>query len=282
MSAESSRLNDIGETIGERPMRGRTVLLILLTSLLLVTRSAWSQTDDARWIKLGDKRVGSGLETEAVEVGRHAGTFERIRIAAIETDVLVQELRVYFANGDVQRLTRDARIARNTQSEAFTIDGGPRDIERIELTFKGRATVSRREASVAIWGERANAERQIERPDAVVLDDDWLVLGKKSVSASIDHTVIPVGREAGRFEAIRIAVEQNDVAFHDIRVIYLNGEVDTLAVRRLIRAGDASPPLVLKGEQRFIREIELVQEANPNMQGQAVVQVLARRVVAMR
>lgn len=262
-------------------MRGRTVFL-MLANLLFASPSALAQTDEARWIKLGDKSVGSGLETEAFEVGRHAGTFERIRIAAMETDLFVQELRVYFASGDMQRLTRDARIARNTLSETFTIDGGPRDIERIELTFKGRATSTRREPVVAIWAEKATFARQSERPDAVVSDDDWLVLGKKSVSPSIDHTVIPVGREAGRFESIRIAVERSDVAFHDIRVIYLDGEVDTLAVRRLIRAGDASPPLVLKGEQRFIREIELVQEANPNMQGQAVVQVLARRAVAMR
>ena len=263
-------------------MRGRTVILMLLASVLLVTRPAWAHADDARWIKLGDKRIGSGLETEAVEVGRDAGSFERIRIAAIETDVLVQELRVYFDNGDVQRLTRDARIARNTQSEAFTIDGGPRDIERIELTFKGRATASLRDASVAIWAEKANFGRQIERQDSVTANHAWLLLGKKSVSASIDHTVIPVGKDAGRFEAIRIAVGRSDVAFHDIRVIYLDGEVDTLAVRRLIRAGDASPPLALRGEGRFIREIELVQEANPNMQGRADVQVLARPAVAMR
>ena len=262
-------------------MRGRKVFL-LLASLVLAAHSASAQSDDARWIKLGDKGVGSGLETEAVEVGSNAGAFERIRIAAIESDVFVYELRVYFANGDMQRLTRDARIARNTPSDPFTIDGGPREIERIELTFKGRPSSSRREAFIAIWAEKANVESQSEHQEAVVKNDDWLVLGKKSVSASIDNAVIPVGREAGRFEAIRIAVERSDVAFHDIRVVYLNGEVDTLAVRRLIRAGDASPPLVLKGEHRFIREIELVQEANPNMQAQAVVQVLARRAAAMR
>ena len=94
--------------------------------------------------------------------------------------------------------------------------------------------------------------------------------------------MIPVGREAGRFASIRVAVERSDVAFHDIRVIYLDGEVDTLAVRRLIRAGDTSPPLNLKGDSRFIREIELVQEANPDTQAPAVIQVLARRAQAMR
>ena len=31
-----------------------------------------------------------------------------------------------------------------------------------------------------------------------MLEDDWLLLGKKSVGANIDHAVIPVGREAGR------------------------------------------------------------------------------------
>lgn len=271
-------------------MRGRTVFqilqasLVLLASLSLVTPTAWAEpasveSGQARWIKLGDQPIGTGLETVAVEVGLNAGAFERIRIATNGAELLIQELRVYFANGDMQRLSRDARIARNSRSEPFMIEGGPRDLDRIEMTFKGRAWGPQRDALLEVWAERADTGNR----ESVVLEDDWLLLGKKSVGASIDNSVFPVGRQAGRFDSIRLAVQRSDIAFHDIRVVYLDGVVDTLAVRRLIRAGDASPPLVLKGgEARFIREVELVQEANPEMPGQAVVQVYARRAAAMR
>ena len=164
-------------------MRGRKVFL-LLASLLLAAQPASAQSGDARWIKLGDKNAGSGLETETIEVGRNMGAFERVRIEAIETDVLVHELRVYFANGDMQRLTRDARIARNTQSEPFTIDGGPRDIERIEVTFKGRASVSRRDALVAIWAERASQER----PDALAASKTIGTFWGKNPSVRVSTT----------------------------------------------------------------------------------------------
>jgi hypothetical protein len=265
-------------------MRGRAISLMLVTSLLLVCRGAFAGPAEApdpsreRWVKLGETPAGSGLETGTFEVGSRIGAFERLRIAAAGTDVFVQELRVYFADGHMQRVTRDARLARNTQSEPFLLDNSPRAIDRIEMTFKGRAPAAQRDALVSVWAQAASRQRD----ELVVLEDDWLVLGEKPVAASISQSVIAVGREAGRFEAIRLAVLSTDVAFHDIRVVYLDGEVDTLAVRRLIRAGDTSPPLTLKGPSRFIREIELIQEANPNTQLPAVVQVLARRSSAMR
>lgn len=103
------------------------------------------------------------------------------------------------------------------------------------------------------------------------------MLGQQDVGRGVDHAVITVGRRAGHFAAIQLVVSKSDVAFHEVRVVYVDGETDVLAVRRLIRAGDRSPLLQLKGEARIIREIELVHEANPSTSEAANVQVLGWR-----
>ena len=259
-------------------MRGRTYLSMILTCLLLVTRAAAAEPSDGRWIMLAETRIGSGLETSSIEVAPAGLAYGRVRLTTTAAELFVQELRLYFADGEMQRVLRDTQLAGRAPSEAYAVDGGPRRIERIEVTFKGRSRSAHRDALVSIWAEGA----PLDTAETAAMDDQWLLLGKKLVGANVGHATIAVGRHAGRFESIRLEVQRSDVAFHDIRVIYLDGEVDTLAVRRLIRAGDASPPLALRGQAQFIREIELVQEANPNNPTEAIVQVLARRAMAMR
>ena len=266
---------------------GRLVFAMICASALLSygvlagglsgASPANAQPAEAAWVQLADKPVGGGLATEVVEVGRHAGSFERLRLSADGSNILVHEIRVYFADGDMQRLARQVTIPRNSKSEAYVLEGGGRHIDRVELTYKAQATFGRT-ASVGVWAEPAHSTPDAN--DLAHVDDGWELLGKQLVGPAIVHNVIAIGRHDGRFQSLRLRVLQSDVAFHDIRVVYLNGDTVTLAVRRLVRAGDASPPLLLgaPGESRFIREIQFVYEANPDLAANAIVQVWAQRL----
>jgi hypothetical protein len=81
-----------------------------------------------------------------------------------------------------------------------------------------------------------------------------------------------VGRQDGRFSAIQLRVHRNDVYIEDLKVVYLNGEVDDLPVRTLIRAGSQTRTIDLRGD-RFIKEINLVYRSRPSFRGQALVEV---------
>jgi hypothetical protein len=195
----------------------------------------------------------------------------------------------------MQRMTDGSAIAMNALSKIFEIEGGGRHIQHLEMTYTGQRSQSGQSAVVNVWGApsgdkadpRSNLGQVATQSDARiepvtapaddVFDVGWELLGREQVGPSISRNVIPIGRHEGRFDALRLRVLTSDVAFHDIRVVYLNGDSDTLAVRRLVRAGDASPPLSLRGDAQFIREVELIQEANPEMAGRAVVQVWAHR-----
>jgi hypothetical protein len=66
-------------------------------------------------------------------------------------------------------------------------------------------------------------------------------------------------------------VRGTDVEFLDVRVVYGNGDPDSIPVRRVVKAGDDTGPLDLKGRDRFIERIELVYRSRPNLRGTATV-----------
>jgi hypothetical protein len=101
---------------------------------------------------------------------------------------------------------------------------------------------------------------------------DWVELGCKQVSfLGVDRDTIHVGRREGRFKAIRLLARGNDVEMIDLRVVYANGAPDDIPVRSLIRQGDRTRPLDLRGWERAIRQIDMVYAKRLNFRGLATV-----------
>ena len=102
--------------------------------------------------------------------------------------------------------------------------------------------------------------------------DQWVQLGCQQVSfRGKDRDSIQVGRREGRFKAIRLAARGNDVEILDLKVVYGNGNPDDLDVRRVIRSGDRTQPLDLKGHDRAIQRIDMVYRQRPDFGGRATV-----------
>jgi hypothetical protein len=99
----------------------------------------------------------------------------------------------------------------------------------------------------------------------------WEQLGCRDVGFLVDHDTITVGRQEGRFKAIRLAVSGNKVHIMDLKVVYANGQPDDIPVRSEIRAGGETRALDLKGERRAIRQVDMVYRSQPNFKGQAKV-----------
>src|SRR5258706_16019379 len=86
-------------------------------------------------------------------------------------------------------------------------------------------------------------------------------LGATEVSFKVDHVIIHVGRQDGRFRAIQLRVKKRDVEFLDLKVTYANGQPDDIPVRSLIRAGGETRVIDLAGRDRFIRDVQLTYKA---------------------
>lgn len=99
----------------------------------------------------------------------------------------------------------------------------------------------------------------------------WEQLGCRSVGFLVDKDVIKVGRQEGRFKAIRLRVTGNKIFMQDLKVVYANGAPDDIQVRNEIRAGGETRPMDLRGARRAIRQIEMTYRSQPSFKGQASV-----------
>jgi hypothetical protein len=86
-------------------------------------------------------------------------------------------------------------------------------------------------------------------------------------SFGADHDTVPVGRQEGRFSAIRLRVERADLLLISLRVVYERGPPDEYQVNNRIRAGTETQPLDLRGERRSIRQVDLVYSSIPSFKG---------------
>ena len=99
----------------------------------------------------------------------------------------------------------------------------------------------------------------------------WEQLGCQKVGFAVDKDIIRVGRQEGKFKAIRLLVSGNKVHMMDLKVIYADGTPDDIPVREEIRAGGQTKPLDLRGNRRAIKQIEMVYRSQPNFKGEATV-----------
>ena len=101
---------------------------------------------------------------------------------------------------------------------------------------------------------------------------DWVQLGCQQVSfKGKDRDSIRVGRSEGRFRAIRLTARGNDVEVRRVSVVYGNGNPDELDVQRVIRKGDSTDRLDLKGGDRAIRRIDMVYRQRDDFGGRTTV-----------
>ena len=95
--------------------------------------------------------------------------------------------------------------------------------------------------------------------------EEWVELGCKAVSFRVDRDVLPVGRQEGRFYAIRLYARGGAVEMLDLKVIYANGEPDDIRVRHILDRGERTRALDLRGDRaRSMRNIQMVYRALPN------------------
>jgi hypothetical protein len=242
------------------------VALAAICGLVGLTSGAQAQyrpANTARWEQLGCVEVGHRPDFDVVTVGRREGRFRAIMLSVSGKDIRVEDLRVIYGNGQPDHLPVRAEIRAGGRSQPLDLQGRDRVIERIEIIsqrdYRGQG---HGKASVCVSGL---AEEVAARPPMA----RWEVLGCQQVGMSMDRDIIRVGRQEGRFRAIRLEVGGNDVHIENLTVMYANGERDQIPVRAFIRQGTMSSPLDLRGDMRAIERIELIYRAVPNNRGTA-------------
>jgi len=233
----------------------RLLFFVPLLAALLTTALPTTAQPRGEWEVLGEQRTRPGLESLTIDIGRRAGRFDAVKIAVSGGNVLLLGVEITFGNGDEQKVRVRVPVTSGNETSPIDLEGRRgRFIRSVEvrygsLGFLGRPTVS-------VLGRAADRGRDDRFSD---LGRRWNKVSTERVSRERERDVVQMSRDDGRLDAILLRVKRSPVRISRVRVVFGNGRRQDFDVPRIIRPGDQTEVLELRGRRgRFIDRIVLV------------------------
>jgi Protein of unknown function (DUF2541) len=277
----------------------RLFVAVLAMAAAGVVATAEAQQGD-NWVLLSTKNVDLRAGNDTIDVSKARGDFRAIRIRNTGDDIVINKARVVY--GDNSAHVEDRTINLLSGERSRPIDSRPNGkfVDAVAINYG--ASTRGGTATIQVWGLQgdpravrtaatttprpADTAQPIKTapttpaptpatPGTAATPGGDVLFGTQSVGFGVDRDVIRVGAEIGKFDKIRLRVLDNDIFLNEVKVIYSNGEPDTLAVNAEIKQNSRTNYLNLKGD-RFIKEIQLSYRSRPNFKGQAHVEVLGQ------
>ena len=171
-----------------------------------------------------------------------------MRIEARGGAVDIQNVRLIYRNGEQERIRIRERL-RPGQTTGIIRKQNRGPLRAVEVNYipQGQVTLVLRAGGGGGGGE----------PPPVAT---WNELGCKSVGFLIDRDVVNVSSEEF-YRALRLRSSGVDIEMLDMNVRFANGQRDSYRVNAVIRSGERSRPIDLRGERRRITGIEFIYRA---------------------
>ena len=111
--------------------------------------------DQKGWHKIGERSVDFVKDhDEFVVIG--ADRFSAIKFRVTEASIQLMNLKVYYESGDIQNITVNSPVLSGTDSKAFDLNGGERNLKKIVFEYKTLPNQNAEKAFVAVWGLKTN------------------------------------------------------------------------------------------------------------------------------
>ena len=246
----------------------------LLLTLMIAPSQAQRGPGAARWVPLGEKSVGFLVDRDILRVNQKADWFDRegpfrsLRFTAEGNNVDLINFKIVYLNGLSDSYNVN-QVLRPKQSFTVDLRGERSYIQHIEFIYKSRLNFKGL-ATLRVEGEAARRGPPGPGPGGPRVE----LLGSQKIGFKVDRDVLRVGRKEGRFRRIALRAVDNDIEILDMKVFYGRGPADDVQVRRVLRAGERSEPIDLRGDEpRVIDRIEFVYRARPNFRGAATLEI---------
>ena len=267
-----------------------------------VIATADAQQGNDNWVLLSTKDVDLRAGTDTIDVSKARGNYRAIRIRNTGDDIVISKARVVYSDNSFHVEDRTINLLGGERSRAIDQRPNGKFVDTVALTYGANSKGGT--STIQVWGlqndgraariagaitpapgsgasspQPITAQPSTSAPVAVapgtMTAGGDVLFGTQSVGFGVDRDVIRVGAEIGKFDRIRLRVLDNDIFLTELKVIYSNGEPDTLAVNAEIKQNQRTNWLNLKGD-RFIKEIQLGYRSRPNFKGQAHVEVFGQ------
>lgn len=237
----------------------------VLAAIVLGMVAVFSAGAEAREVPIGSITYEARPEREVINVGGRDGEFRAFRFEVRQNDVEVLDIRIVYGNGQTEDVRVRQLFRAGSSSRVIELANPRRALRQIVINYlpKGPARILFFGISGPGGGGGGGGGGSA--------GGDWVRLGCKDVKFLIDRDTLKVGREEGRFSALRLKVRKAPVEMFNLRVTFGNGTRMDVPVREFIPPGGGSRPIDLPGNNRGIDRIEMVYRSVPTMGGTAEV-----------
>jgi hypothetical protein len=265
------------------PLRLAAAALLMLFAAPLSIAAA-----DERLVPITTRTIDLAGTGVSIDLSKAPGSFRGIVLRGKHGTAHIGRVQIVYADGSV--LNEDLPLTLTGGAESPTLGKSVMDgfIDTVNIanspatglavvevlglqTPEGAAKTRPAPATGDVTAGRAGTLPDRTVPGTVGPDSD-VMFGYKNVGFGIDRDVIKVGGDLGKFSRIRLRVLGNDVHINALRVVFVDGAEQKLAVDADIQANARSQWLEVDGS-RFIREIEMTYRSQPSLKGQARVEV---------
>ena len=136
---------------------------LLVFSLLFLVFAAVSCYSNRRslaiedgWDLLGEQKVNFVRDKDEIDV-RSRGVYTDIRFKVEDREVRINDLKIYFQNGDKLEPSIDFVIAADQESRIIELSKDGRNIDKIEFKYRTTGNILQGRANVIVFGKRYNA-----------------------------------------------------------------------------------------------------------------------------
>ncbi len=136
---------------------------LLVFSLLFLVFAAVSCYSNRRslaiedgWDLLGEQKVNFVRDKDEIDV-RSRGVYTDIRFKVEDREVRINDLKIYFQNGDKLEPSIDFVIAADQESRVIELSKDGRNIDKIEFKYRTTGNILQGRANVLVFGKRYNA-----------------------------------------------------------------------------------------------------------------------------
>jgi CBS domain-containing protein len=206
-------------------------------------------------VLFGAQYVGFLTDRDVIRIGPEVGKFSKIRLRVLDNDIHIKEMTVVYANGESDALAINADIPKNSRTNWIDLRGD-RFIKEIQLVYRSRPSFNG-QARIEVFGRYApgwlgpNGEGR-------KYNQGWVLLGAQTAGfIGFDKDIIPVGSNEGGFRRLRVTVRDRAITLNEIKVVYADGQDETIPIRTRVDAGGTFGPIDLRnGRSHAIDHIE--------------------------
>lgn len=139
-------------------LRFRAFLLFFIAGLSMLTSCTSSRRTvgiEEGWEVLAERKVNFVRDKDEIEI-RNRNMFTAIRFSVEDRDVRINDLKIFFQNGDKLEPAIDETISANQSSRIIELARDGRYIDKIEFRYRTTGSLLKGRANVLIVGKRYN------------------------------------------------------------------------------------------------------------------------------